>query len=268
MVWRALLRSLEKRHVPFPKSDTTTTQQRPFDRHTYTHDFEPDPRWYPPKKGQRNTASLHLNFLADCQHFAQLAAVFGLLFVFPISRTLASVSTVCLVVSFWLFFFQLLSFNSSAAQEHKCAPRQGWQHKSQNARRAKHKIPPPRSCSSPCLLYFDFLLFFPLSSFLNSLRPRGCRARFCLFPISNHAQDTLAGYPRLVIMHSSVHPIEATVRAFLITTFPLKSFPTCVLHERDERIPCITVMHSKDHHVVHFPHSRRWANYEKDLYIP
>lgn len=121
----------------------------------------------PTKKGQRNTASLHLNFLADCQHFAQLAAVFGLLFVFPISRTLASVCFVCLVVSFWLFFFQLSSFNSSAAQEHKCAPRQGWQHKSQNARRAKHKIPPPRSCSSPCRFYLDFLLFFPTVLFLQ-----------------------------------------------------------------------------------------------------
>lgn len=39
-------------------------QKRPLDRHTLTqtHDFEPDPRWYPPKKGQRITASLLFQF--------------------------------------------------------------------------------------------------------------------------------------------------------------------------------------------------------------
>ena len=79
----------------------------------------------------------------------------------PISRTLASVCLSVYLCLFWFFFFQLLYFNSSAAQEHKCAPKQGWQHKSQNARRAKYKIPPPSSCSSPCLLYFDFYSFLP-----------------------------------------------------------------------------------------------------------
>ena len=97
---------------------TRTTQQRslPFDRdtHTYTrtHYFEPDPRWSPPKKGQRNTASLPFNFLADCQHSAQLAAVSGLLSFFSqISRTLASVCLfVCLFNSFLLACFLSLFF--------------------------------------------------------------------------------------------------------------------------------------------------------------
>jgi hypothetical protein len=80
-----LLRYSRKRHVPFPKSDTTTTPRKTTFRSKHTRPFEPDPRSTHRKKATQQPLLFSSNFLADCQTLRSTSSCVWIIFLSPSS---------------------------------------------------------------------------------------------------------------------------------------------------------------------------------------
>jgi hypothetical protein len=200
----SVLRTLIQRHQ---KDDL-------FDRHMT---IEPDPRCthhHYQKRPNASTTSLLSNFLAHCQHSAQLAAVFGflLLFRFP---NLSHIS-VCLFCFSVLFLFPYYTSLLLLRRNIHARLDKAGQQNHQNARRAQN---------TPVLhLVWSILTFFSFFDcvLLSFLGPRGLSSFFPVFPTSC---ARYSGWIPKTCNYAQLHPsnLRRIARFFLIAIYCAES---------------------------------------------